>query len=151
LRMDDRGEILRLAPDVIGSLNKEPEYYQQRRLFPSTRVAKDKREKVERLSAKGLSIEEKKDDKKPNPVRFSLTKDDAAGWHLTAPVNDRLEPRARDALLAVVPDIWAEKFVTAAPEKTGLAAPERTIEVIRDDGSKVTLQIGKVSSTVSRK
>jgi hypothetical protein len=153
LRMDSRPEVVRLGPGVLAALDRRTDYYQQRRLFPFERVAKEdnKQEKVERLAAKGLAVEEKKGDKKPEGIRFALANDDARGWRLAAPVSDRLEPRARESLLAAVPDVWAENFVTASPGATGLAAPERTVEVTRGDGTKVTLLVGNVSSTRTRK
>src|SRR5207244_7506474 len=51
LRLDDRPEVLRLAPGLVAILDRPQDYYQQRRLFPSERVARDgdSQEKVERL------------------------------------------------------------------------------------------------------
>src|SRR5262249_504301 len=72
---------------------------------------------------------------------------------------DRLDPRARDNLLAAVPDLWAERFVRAdAPAAAGAAAgdpgfwltrkglllrsglddPERTLILTRPDGRPPT-------------
>ncbi len=154
LRMDGRDHVVRLGPGVLAALEKPTDYYQQRRLFPFERVAKEdnKHEKVERLQAKGIAVEDRKNEQeKKDGSRFELVKNDADGWKLVAPVSDRVEPRALNALLDAVPDIWAENFVKAAPESTGLATPERAVEVVREDGTKLTLLIGKVSSTRTRK
>jgi hypothetical protein len=39
LRLDERPEVVRLAPGLVASLDRPQEHYQQRRLFPSERVA----------------------------------------------------------------------------------------------------------------
>lgn len=148
LRMDGRAEAVRLGPGVLAALDRPSDYYQQRRLFPVERVVKEdnKQEKVERLAATALTVE----DKKPEGPRFTIANSGGA-WELSAPVRDRLEPRSRDALLAAVPDIWAERFLTADPAATGLATPERIVTVTRADGTPVALLVGKVSSTRSKK
>jgi hypothetical protein len=180
LRLDDRPEVVRLAPGLIAQLDRPTDYYQQRRLFPGERVVKDAdpNEKVERLAARAVTIEDKKDGNKP--IGLVRTRD--GGWELSQPVRDRLDPRLRDALLTAVPDVWAEQFVhqdtgaaaalaaagagadpwTAAiacywatPQglvvKSGLNEPERVLTVTRPDGEPVTLLVGRTSGSRARK
>jgi hypothetical protein len=169
LRLDDRPEVLRLGPGLVAVLDRPRDHYQQRRLFPGSRVAKDgdSGEKVERLAGQSLRVEEKKS----GGLHFGLlhTED---GWELQEPARDRLEERSRDALLAAVPDVWAEQFVAIAPSgaagvvfrqpadlastltslfwaspqgllvQSGLAAPERTLKVTTDKGETITLLLG---------
>src|SRR5437016_5625997 len=58
LRLDDQKEIVRLAPGLIAALDRPQEYYQNPRLFPYERVAKntDSTEKVEQVPAKDLAV-----------------------------------------------------------------------------------------------
>jgi hypothetical protein len=77
LRLDDRKEIVRLAPGLMAALDHlgQPpslpqEYFQTRRLFPLERVAKDNdpAEKIEQVAATAITIENaevKKADEKP--------------------------------------------------------------------------------------
>lgn len=109
LRLDKKPEAVRLAPGLIAALNKPIDYYQQRRLFQGERVAKEGgREKVEQLAARSVTVE----DKKPDGAHFTLTQR-GSEWELTEPVRDRLDASSRDALLAAVPDLWAEQFIPA--------------------------------------
>ncbi len=92
---------------MIAALDRPTDYYQQRRLFQGERVVKDgTREKTEQLAARSVTVE----DKKPDGAHFTLTRHDKE-WELAEPVRDRLDAGSRDALLAAVPDIWAEQFV----------------------------------------
>jgi hypothetical protein len=191
LRLNDRPEVLRLPPGLVAQLDRPADYYQQRRLFPGERVAKDAEAtemgerpgargatRVERLTARGVTIEDKKGGQKP----FTLVHTREGSWELQEPVRDRLEARTRDALLAAVPDLWAEQFVNqdsgavaglpaagaaadpwaallaaywATPQgllvKSGLQEPERILTVTRGDGEPVTLLIGRASGSRARK
>src|SRR5262249_17836903 len=64
LRLDENREVVRLAPGLIAALGRPPDYYQQRRLFPFERVAKEEgsSEKVEQLAAKAIAVAETKKD-----------------------------------------------------------------------------------------
>jgi hypothetical protein len=117
LRLDKKAEAVRLAPGLISALDKPTDYYQQRRLFQGERIAKEggDGEKAERLAAQSVSVA----DKKPNGAHFTLERQ-GSDWTLTEPVRDRVEANPRDALLAAVPDIWAEQFV---PPGTGGITP----------------------------
>jgi hypothetical protein len=116
LRLDKKPEAVRLTPGLIAVLNKPTDYYQQRRLFQGERMAKEGgREKVEQLAARSVTIE----DKKADGAHFTLTQR-GKEWELTEPVRDRLDTGGRDALLAAVPDLWAEQFV---PVGTGGVTP----------------------------
>ncbi len=146
LRIDGGGEVVRLAPGLIASIDKPGDYYQQRRLFPAERVAKEpgSAEKVEQLAAQAVSA----DDAQAG-VSWTLTRGPEE-WDVTRPVRDRADPDKLRTLLAGVPDVWAEQFV-ARPYKPlaeyGLEPPEETLSVTRPGGT-VTLLIGKTSPTV---
>jgi hypothetical protein len=176
LRLGDKPEVVRLGPGIVDVLDRPTDYYQQRRLFPGERVAREDnpQEKTERLAARSLEAEEKKE----GGVHFRLAHQGDA-WELSYPTRDRLDPRARDALLAAVPDLWAERFVgpdvvdaakvVGTPDaglpsaltslmwtdtllkKIGLDKPEYVLTVTRNDGEAVMLLVGKVSGTRSRK
>jgi hypothetical protein len=164
LRLDNLPEVVRLGPGVVAALDRPADYYQQRRLFDADRVAKEdnKQEKVEQLRAKALAVA----DKAPGGPHFTLVRG-PDGWELGEP-RDRLDPRAGETLLATVPDVWVERFLRpgsaagsaaglfwSTPQglllMSGLSAPERTLEVTRDDGTRATLLIGRVSSRRTRR
>jgi len=106
------------------------------------------RRKNEKLLAKSVSVNF---DIEGKQTSFNLV-NNADDWQLSKPVGkDNLDPKARDAFLGSIPDLWAEKFVTQDLAKAGLAKPERTLLVTRNDGSTITLQIGNVSSTKTSK
>jgi hypothetical protein len=179
LRLGKRNEVLRLAPGLVGQLDRPADYFQQRRLFPADRVVKDpdSTEKVERLAASRVSVE----DKKEGGSHYTLVRNGDT-WELAEPVRDRLEARARDALLSALPDVWAESFVhadtrdlaaraaagaagdplsaalaafLATPRgllvKSGLASPEQVVTVTTAAGDPVTLLIGRTSGSRARK
>ena len=118
-------EIVRLAPGLLALLDRPTDYYLQRRLFPSERIAKeaDPNAKVSKLVAANVSIVKPKTGGPALDVglgalasalmrdqRVSLTRTDKT-WELSAPQRDRLDPAAADALLAAIPELWAERFV----------------------------------------
>jgi hypothetical protein len=109
-------EVVRLGPGLLALLDHATDYYQQRRLFPGERVAKEDEPavKVEQLKARAVRVVEVKakadDPEKKEMVEFELKHTDK-GWQLAEPESDRLDPAARDALLAALPDLWAERFV----------------------------------------
>src|SRR5439155_9141421 len=80
LRLDDKPEVVRLAPGLAAALDHPPDYYQQRRLFPSERVAadSDSPEKVERLVAQAIAV-------KGPTSSFRLDKEND-DWKLQEPV-----------------------------------------------------------------
>jgi hypothetical protein len=191
LRLGDREEVVRLAPGLVARLDRPPDYYQQRRLFGAERVVKDAEsaEKAERLAGRAVTFEDhpRGDGTKATGPVSLVRKGDA--WELEwlppghkKPLRDRPDARARDALLAAVPDVWAEDFVTHDPGavaalaaaglcphlpaavtaafwatprglivKSGLDTPQREIAVTRDDGSVVTLQVGRTSGSRARR
>lgn len=120
LRLDDRPEVVRLSPGLIALLDRPTDYYQQRRLFPGERVAREGNalEKVERLAArKGTTVHIQEPAKN---IDETVTYN-GSDWVVTKPSEDRLDPRARDALLGAVPDLWAEQFVSTEPATVALA------------------------------
>jgi len=135
-------EIVRLGPGLVAFLDRPADYYQQRRLFPSERVARAEgsRDKVDQLSAEALSTQDK-----DASLTVAKKGDD---WRLSAPFTDRPEPEALKKLLRSVADVWAEKFVATPNEGLsafGLDKPERTITVTRPGGDKLALLIGDKS------
>jgi hypothetical protein len=146
LRLDDRPEVVRLAPGLITLLDRPQDYYQQRRLFPSERVAQDtnSQEKVDRLLAQSIAA-------KGPTGNYRLDKD-GEEWKLQEPVVDHVDPDKLKTVLSAVPDIWAEQFVDK-PKKDlaeyGLKEAERTLRVTRPTGT-ITLLIGKPSQTKAR-
>jgi len=149
LRIDDQPEVIHLAPGIVAALDRPVDYYQQRRLFPSERVAKEpgSPEKVERLAARSVAVT---DTKKDGGGSWTLTR---AGdvWELSQPVHDRTDPDKVTPILAAVPDIWADVFVVRGNKDLadyGLKDPEQTLRVTRPGGDTVTLLLGKVSPTV---
>jgi hypothetical protein len=178
LRLDDKPEVVRLAPGLIAALDRPTDYYQQRRLFRGERVVKEStHEKAEQLAAQRVTVE----DKKPDGSHFTLTRR-GKEWELAEPVRDRLDSASRDALLAAVPDIWAEQFVPLGTGgitgallpaqafwnpasvathvffatqggllvRAGLTSPERILTVKYDKGDTITLLIGSVSGRRTR-
>lgn len=149
-QLEWKPETIRLAPGLIAVLDRPADYYQQRRLFPSERIAKEdnSQEKVDRLVAKSIAIEEKKAD----GSKFTLDRQ-GDDWVLNEPVHDRPDPDKLTAILNAVPDIWADQFVSK-PKKDlaeyGLNEPEQTIRITRPSGEAVTLLIGKVAQTKTR-
>src|SRR5712692_4100573 len=147
VRLDDKEEVVRLAPGLAALLERPQDYYQQRRLFPSERVAKeeDAQEKVERLAAKSVAV-------KGTSGTYTLAQA-SEDWELTSPVHDRPDPDKLKSILTAVPDIWAEQFVDK-PKKDlaeyGLKEPEQKIQVTRSTGDTVTLLIGKQSKMKTR-
>jgi hypothetical protein len=156
LRVDDKPEIVRLGPGITAALDRKLDYFQQRRLFPVERVAKDEEStpKVEQLDAAQVEVDT------PN-AKFTLVKKDK-DWILkdaeqkkdktweSAGKNDRVDPDRLNALLRGFPDLWAEKFVDKKDkslEDFGLKDPEYTLVVSKAGGVKRKLLVGKVSAT----
>jgi hypothetical protein len=145
LRLDDVPERVRLGPGVVAALDRTQDHFQQRRLFPIERVAKDaeakdKSEKIEQLAAQTVEVKSK-------DSAWQLAKK-GDQWEVTAPTRDRADPDRVKALLLGFPDLWAERFVDRAGKSLddfGLKEPEFTITVTRPSGSKLKLLVGKES------
>lgn len=141
LRIDERPEVIRLAPGLLAALSRPQDYYQQRRLFPSERVAREgePQEKVERLTAQTVRAQ-------GGGTAYTLNRT-GADWQLSEPVRDRPDPDRLRALLTAVPDLWAEQFVEAKKglAEYGLDKPEQTLQVTRPGGDATTLLVGKES------
>jgi len=147
VQVDDKPEVIRLAPGLISILQRPQDYYQQRRLFPSERVAKDSfsQEKVDRLDAQSVAV-------KGSGGNYVLARK-GDEWALTEPVHDRADPDKLKTVLASVPDIWAEQFVDNAKKdlaEYGLKNPEQTLHVAGKASSEITLLIGKNARTKTR-
>jgi hypothetical protein len=151
VRIDNLPEVIRLGPGLIAQIDKPQDYYQQRRLFPSERVARegdaaDRVERVDRLNARELDV-------KGPAASYTLVKP-GSDWQLSQPVKDRVDPDKLNLVLGAVPDVWAESFV-AKPKadlaEYGLKDPKESIRVVRPSGDVVTLLIGKQSQVKVRK
>lgn len=169
LRVNDTKAELQLAPGLIGELSRPPEHYRQRRIFPAERTVRqaNPQERIERLDARELSIEQKDQ----TPVRLVKAKD---GWELSGPSRDHLDPDASEKLLAAVADLWAEQFAqvevaqfvgplpaaanpllalgglealspAVSKQRAGLDEPRQTLKVVRHDGTTTTLHLGNRS------
>ena len=148
LRIDGGDQVIRLGPGILAILDRPLDYYLQRRLFSSERVAGEAgaTDKTERLAARQLTVEDKKD----GANSYSLTRE-GEDWQVTAPVRDRTDPDKLKQILGAAPDLWAEKFVERGSKPLsdfGLESPEQVIAVTRPGGDTVTLLIGKTSPTV---
>jgi hypothetical protein len=147
LKLDDGDEVVRLGPGIVAALDRPVDYFQQRRLFPVERVAKDEGtgEKVDRIAADKIRV------KGPNgEIALSKTAD---GWLIDSPVKDHADPEKVKSLLAGLMDVWADKFVAGkgkTPEEMGLDKPEFTFAVKRPGGGETTVQVGKISSSKDR-
>jgi len=181
VRLDRKPEVVRLAPGLVAALDKPADCYQERRLFEKETISgEDRRDTIEQLQARSLTI----NDKKADGTHFTLVRS-GQSWkdaELTEPVRDRLDDEARKTLLAGVLDLWAEQFVPAGSGgispwlwhahtipnaaslatdlffasqggllvRAGLTNPERIITAKNDKGDTVTLLIGSVSSRRQR-
>lgn len=145
VRLDDKNEVLRLAPGLIATLDRPQDYYQQRRLFEPERVARegDPTEKVEQVAAKAISV------KSPDGT-FEIVKK-GNDWEITSPVKDHVDPDKLKTILGAIPDIWVEQFKTKKLEDTGLKDPETVVTVTKPSGETVKLLIGKESELKFRK
>lgn len=155
VRVKDKNIVLRMGPGLVAALDHPVDFFQQRRLFQGERLASTAKEgslsssqKNEKLLAKSVTVNFEIEGKKSS---FNLV-NKADDWQLADPVGrDNLDPKAREAFLGAIPELWAEKFVKEDLVKAGLAKPERTLLVTRNDGTTITLLIGNVSSTKTTK
>src|SRR5439155_17511985 len=187
VRLGNNNEVLTLAPGLLTVLKRPRDAYQKRQLFAEVERVRmsDARPSfpgdneppppvVNLLDAKKVTLtspdgtvtlmradRRDKPGGSPAPTRPIETTPErvATRWTLAAPVADRVDPERLKNLLAAVPELWVEQFVTSPdpfvtspdPTKTGLDKPERTVAVEFDDRPPVTVQIGQVSRVVERK
>ncbi len=143
LTLDDSNEIIRLGPGLVAALDRPIDYFQQRRLFPAERVAKDgdAGDKIEQVVAERIRVHGP-----DGEVAMVKTKD---GWQIESPIKDRVDPDKLRGILAGLIDIWADRFVAAKGktlDEMGLTKPEFTFEIKRPDGGEVAVLVGGVSS-----
>jgi hypothetical protein len=168
-RLDDRPEVLRLAPGLAAELARPADHYRLRRLFPAERTVRlnNPQERIERLDARELLIRQ---DGSPT-LRLAKGRD---GWELREPTRDHLDPDNAERLLWAVAELWAEQFVTVEPSlvatalvppaslllplaglaclsptaarhRAGLDKPTQSLQVTRPDGTVTTLLFGNRS------
>jgi hypothetical protein len=144
LKLDDADEIVRLGPGLIAALDRPMEYYQQRRLFPAERVAKDDdaADKIEQVAAEQIKVK--------GPDGEVVLVKHKEGWRLESPVKDHVDPDKLRGVLTGLVDLWADRFVTSK-EKTldemGLLKPDYTLLIKRPGGGDVALLVGQVSES----
>ncbi|MHB1425105.1 MAG: DUF4340 domain-containing protein [Gemmataceae bacterium] len=124
-KLVEKPEVVRLAPGLIALLDRPEEYYRQRRLFTSKRVAGQDKEigkPKERLNAKSIEVRDfaPKDAAKKDGLHYTLADVDGQ-WELSKPVRDRLDEPTRDTLMAAVLDIWVERFLSSGPTAAAAA------------------------------
>ncbi|HEV3257785.1 MAG TPA: DUF4340 domain-containing protein [Gemmataceae bacterium] len=141
LRLDDQPEVVQLAPGLVAALDREPDHYQQRRLFRSDRLKPgEEQDTTESLAARALLVQAPQGG-------YGLTKT-GDEWDLAKPVHDHTDPDKLKSVLAAVPDIWAEQFIQGAKKDLaayGLKDPTESISVTQPGGETITLLIGKPS------
>lgn len=147
LLMSGQQEVVRLGPGLVAALDRSAEYFQQRRLFPTEKVATDAdgKDKMEQLAATSVRVHGLEGD-------FLINKS-GDRWELKEPVADHVDPDRLKSLLVGFADLWAEKFVDGKNKKLddfGLRAPEIKLTVTRPSGVPVTMLVGKVSREDSR-
>lgn len=145
LRVDDKMEVVRVAPGVIAALNQPEEHFLQRRLFVGERVAQEgnPQQKVERLTARAITA-------KGPSNSYELEQVDG-DWHIKEPTKDRVDPERLRQLLTTIPDIWAEQFVSGKDLAAyGLDKPTEVLTVTGAKGEAITLLIGKTARTKAR-
>src|SRR5206468_12389685 len=137
------------GPGLLAALDRPPDHYLQRRLFPAERIKQgDAPEKTEQLAARSITATQKKNDEKKQAeggYTLARTGDD---WQLTQPYRDLPDPDKLKALLTAVPDVWVELFVEQPDKdlaKYGLDKPEHTLVVSKVNGEPVKLLVGKQS------
>jgi hypothetical protein len=137
VRLDDRAEVLRLGPDLMDLLRRPREDYQRRQLFPQTERVKladapppppgrtpQSPEGVAVLPvAQSVTVHGPAGTYQLDRVQPVLTGEpsdaglptDRLGdaWRLRAPVTDRADPAKLRTALAVVPELWVERFVAS--------------------------------------
>ncbi len=148
VRLDDRKDIVRLAPGLVTVLDRPQKDYQLPRLFPYERVAKDNNplDKVEQVAAKAITIQS------PEGT-IELTKN-GSEWDISAPVKDHADSDKLKALLGAFPEIWAERFIDAKDKKLedfGLKDPATVLTVTKPSGGTIKLLIGGESDKKLRK
>ena len=136
-------EVVRLGPGIVEELKHPQEYYQQRRLFPVERVAKDDegQDKIEQAAVKAVSI--------TGPDGTVAVAKEGKTWLVTGPTKDHVDPEKLRGLLVGLTDLFADRFVAPGKklEEMGLAPPEFALKVARIGGGETTLEIGKISES----
>jgi hypothetical protein len=181
LRLDEKEEAVRLGPGIVAVLDRPVDYYQQRRLFLGKRVPRDEgsKERVERLDARGVEVAQKggphfrlrrrgEEWELARPIRDAL--DPQARDSLLEAVPDIWaeqfvpgDARAVASLVGLaggtpggpaalaVGCIWNTRKGLLVRAGLLEREPERTITVTRDDGTDVTLLIGRVAGAREKK
>ncbi|MBX7102864.1 MAG: DUF4340 domain-containing protein, partial [Gemmataceae bacterium] len=165
VRIDDRNEVLRLAPGLLPQLRVSRADFLRKQLFPDVVRAKLADPAaggelapapVPLLDAAALTVtspdgnfELKRTvtpEPRTGPAPVAISPDKlAAGWELAGSFTDRVDPDKLRGVLAAVPELWVEQFLpNADPATTGLDNPERTV-LVKSGNNELKLLIGKVS------
>ena len=134
LRLDDRDEVVRLAPGLLTTLDRPKEYYQQRRLFPVERVKKTDRpsDLVDVAQATAVAISNSSSTSSAANDSYALIKAQDE-WQLdlslTAvnadkPYRDRVLQGKEQPILIAVGDVWVEQFIETLDRDGRLAVAQ---------------------------
>lgn len=132
VRIDDKPEVLRLAPGLVGMLKRPldvPDYFQRRWLFSRKRDREEDDKKSDRLDADALAVTAP-----TGNYSLSHTGSDWDQWELSQPVKDRVDPDKLKTLLTALPDLWAEKFVEKSGSSAGRAEAAAILIAAQLDG-----------------
>lgn len=150
LRVDDKPEVVRLAPGLLAVLKASRDDYEKRRLFPDFAQIKIKSFDMPDFSNPGMPQEPRERDKlvelfddqelsvtrghdrygikrlsnmrdAKDPNAAVESEEIARHWELFQPVRDRVDEKKLEAILGAVPDIWAERFVDSTSNAADLA------------------------------
>lgn len=177
VRIDGKPEIRQLGPDVLTLLNRDPDYYRKRQLFPDSQRVKFTDagndsptptpilgDAVTGIDVKGPSGDYTLTRRKPTPKAAAPAGKPSAdevlaphkladAWWLASPIVDRVDPAKLKAVLAGIPDLWVEKFVDVKEaDKTGLDPKDKPLELTLKlaDGGTRTLLVGKVARSTTK-
>lgn len=129
IRLKGESRLLVIANDLVEKLDKEPNGFRDKKVFERERDP-EKARAVRVVSAE-RTLELEKSGK---------------GWNLKAPVADLADASKVSSLLSKARNLEVEKFISEDPSKLGdygLDKPQLTCEIKADDGSTMTLLVGK--------
>ena len=163
VRVNSEPEVIQVGPEVLPVLRRPGEFYRKRQLFPDADRVKlvDSLRLIDPTSAflVGDTVESIKVDgpngsytlrregPSPKPMPFSdkpgadlgiVAARYADAWRLVEPLPDRVDPSKLKAILAVIPDLWVEQFVSPS----SLLEPIRATLPPKFDEKDLPKQIG---------
>jgi hypothetical protein len=127
------GPVLEVAGSILGSIDKTVEELRDKRLF---RFASDAAHRV-RFAGEGgdIEVERRGED-----------------WFVVAPEEAKAKAKEwkMDAIVSMVRDLRAKRFVEGKPGEYGLEAPRRTVTVLDQGGKELAkLLVGRKASALA--